>query len=276
MIPKNLHLIWIQGKDALRPLDKKNLVALERLNPDWKCIVWDNDSIDNLLKNQVPELIPMFRDPLGIIQPGRHEINPLATKSDIGRWVIMYVFGGAYLDMDVECVSSLTDILLDIPKGKPHMLAYGNSFVGIAGQMFMATPKHPILKQAVEFCKESQSQLEVGHCLTRAVHECPLATLKEISFCLPRQDLSMYHCGVSSKCMIPIRPESSDSIDRKMYGIWCQKKESLSILSLIFLVVAGILLVILYKKSRFYNDEVDYSTCEKKSNQYICDLKGNT
>ena len=63
MIPRYLHLIWIQSRDALPPSDLQNVKALERLNPDWICTIWDDQSITKLLEVEFPDWLPLYQDP---------------------------------------------------------------------------------------------------------------------------------------------------------------------------------------------------------------------
>lgn len=245
----------------------KNQSALERLNPNWESRVWDYTQIRILLETHFPTLLPMFENPTRVLHPAIYRINPRATQSDIGRWVIMYLYGGAYLDMDVECIAPLDDIM--VPMGKPHMLAYGYQFLKVSGQMFMATPQHPILTQAIQICQEANTPLDVGNSLTRAFQQCPLSFLNQYTYIFRNQDVSVHHCGVANKCMIPIKPDSSNQIGRKFLLLWCRKRHTVLLLMFLVIIVLFVLFAIIYRPN------VDYNTCRVNIplQQLVCDLK---
>lgn len=94
-IPKIIHQIWI-GKKYRRP--EKWMNTWPAMNPDWDYRVWTDDNLHKLLPLRA--------------QTAFDAMPHLAGKADILRYEILHRFGGVYIDADTECVSPLTDDLL--------------------------------------------------------------------------------------------------------------------------------------------------------------------
>ncbi len=104
-IPKIIHQIWIQGYDYLPEKLKNKHNLIKKFNPNYQVILWDNVMIDSLLYkypniHNVYNNIPNFT--------GKVKINP--SKSDIARLLILYEFGGFYIDIDYYCPKSLDEL----------------------------------------------------------------------------------------------------------------------------------------------------------------------
>lgn len=91
MIPKILHQAWI-GEIDVPPDLKKWSEDLGKLNPDWRHIVWNNETTENLSKELPPlayEKYKMWIDK-----------KAWALALDILRYYMVYKFGGIWMDMD--------------------------------------------------------------------------------------------------------------------------------------------------------------------------------
>lgn len=92
-IPKKIHQIWI----GPRPLPKKYINWMKtwkEINPDWEYFLWDDKKIKSLnFKNQ-----DLFENSSNV-----------GFKSDIARYEILNIFGGLYVDTDLECIKNIPD-----------------------------------------------------------------------------------------------------------------------------------------------------------------------
>lgn len=139
MIPKLIHHIWLQGQSSV----PENLRALQKeciaINHNAQFVLWDAPTIEELIMATFPDLLPLFRKP-----------RPHAQQSDIGRYVILYVFGGVYLDMDYQCYKSI-GLLLDnpgvdlfyVPFTDPGGTRIMNAIIG-------CKQGHPLLRLVIE------------------------------------------------------------------------------------------------------------------------------
>lgn len=134
MIPKIIHQIWIQGIDQMPADLKEQHNNCKVINSEFKYYFWDEIKIRKLLNKEFPDEYLALYDSL---------ILP-AQKSDLARYVILYMYGGIYLDMDMVCRKNLEDFL----KFKLFFTTdifnnlYKRYLIGIIG----STKKHPIFK----------------------------------------------------------------------------------------------------------------------------------
>jgi len=94
MIPKIVHVTW-KTRDIVNsssPIIKYGLRNLIDLNPDWKVHIYEDNEIDEYLKNILDS------NDYKLIQD-KH----IVQKSDIWRLFKMYTEGGMYMDLDRLC-----------------------------------------------------------------------------------------------------------------------------------------------------------------------------
>lgn len=231
-IPKIIHHIWIQGQENLPKKESQTINDIINLNPSWQHILWDDVSIRKLL-NSYPELLNKYNDVDKL--PSSYDINNYASMSDIARWVILYEQGGCYMDVDVECITSLDSIVKNVPNKIP-MIAIGLLKPGIySSQFILSTVKAPTWLKVFENVINATTKEELGESMSKTLET------DTNNYILDKSDLSMYHCGVTSKCMIPIAVGASkNSIVRKIYAFWCLNKETIFLI----LVLSVIILII--------------------------------
>ncbi|NRA73658.1 MAG: hypothetical protein HRU36_02815 [Rickettsiales bacterium] len=98
-IPKIIHRIWIGS----RPFPKKYKKAVEsckKLHPDWQFITWTNKDIENIL-NINPKYKWLFNE---------HNFFYNGQK-DILEYLILYKYGGIYLDADIYCLKNMDELV---------------------------------------------------------------------------------------------------------------------------------------------------------------------
>ena len=94
-IPKIIHLVWF-GKKPYPPLAQRCIESWQRNLPEYKIMVWNEDSFD-----------------LGCCEYVRqaHAQGKWAFVSDYVRLWALYKYGGIYLDTDVELCGPLDHFL---------------------------------------------------------------------------------------------------------------------------------------------------------------------
>ena len=137
MIPKIIHQIWIGEKTP----PTNHMDTWKNMNPEFEYIRWSEKEIIKRglrieCQNRIDEMI---------------EIN---GKADIIRWEILYKYGGVFLDADSICVEPIDDVLMNCNffAGWEHEeLRKGLIATGTMG----FPPKHPLIKQAIDWIKEN-------------------------------------------------------------------------------------------------------------------------
>jgi mannosyltransferase OCH1-like enzyme len=95
MIPKIIHQIWIQGRDKVPDRLKKMMETCHYSG--YQYYLWDDKMIMELLHHYGDkELIKIY-------QVQEHK----AGQADIARYLILYYYGGFYIDADYVCQKKL-------------------------------------------------------------------------------------------------------------------------------------------------------------------------
>ena len=159
-IPKKAHLIWIQGADKVPAEYLKNLDASIALNPDWQFYIWDDASIRKLLTSLGQQYLDKY-----------DSFKILHQSIDYARYAIIHGVGGLSIDFDAKAVKSFNsipyiqekDFIVGYsPLDKVGNIAQGNERRAINNSVIIASPKHPILKEVLDYintldCKLGQS-----------------------------------------------------------------------------------------------------------------------
>jgi len=102
MIPKIIHQIWIGPKKLPDIWINTFRIDYINKNPEYQYILWNENNIDQLFVD-----FPIYR----MI----YELeNEYCGKADILRYLILYIYGGIYIDADVAWINEKSfDILLE-------------------------------------------------------------------------------------------------------------------------------------------------------------------
>lgn len=136
-IPKIIHLLCKDKEDPLPCLNR-----MKKLHPDWKIVLYTDAEMHELVQSYFPDLSDtFFRFPLKI------------QRLDIFRVLVVYLYGGFYLDMDVYCNKPIAPLLLhSIVLGEEKTLSpvemnlpHHKFALRIANYMFGSIPEHTFL-----------------------------------------------------------------------------------------------------------------------------------
>ena len=103
MIPKIIHQIYFDlhnKKIEDIPLFKTSSERIQKLNPDYKYILWSEKKCSDLVKKEFPEYYDFYKSM-------RYKIQQI----DYMRFVLLYVYGGIYVDLDLIPIRKLDSIL---------------------------------------------------------------------------------------------------------------------------------------------------------------------
>ncbi|MFY9825023.1 MAG: glycosyltransferase [Thermoanaerobaculia bacterium] len=139
-IPRIVHQIWIQGEGAMPRRYRRWAESWRALHPDWEYVLWDDAALRRLLGEHLPELLALYE---------RHQ--DFAERSDLGRYAVLHVHGGLYVDVDTRCVRPL-DPLLQAGDARFLVALYKNlaskrpndPFERIANSLIACVPRHPL------------------------------------------------------------------------------------------------------------------------------------
>jgi mannosyltransferase OCH1-like enzyme len=131
IIPKIVHHTW---KDANIPEKwKHSYQSCVEKYPEYEFMLWTDEESDKFIKENYNWLYSTYVSYWYPIQ-----------RADAIRYLVLYHFGGIYLDLDIGCRDrSLDDLRIFpaiIPKTKP---------IGYSNDMLAAHPKHPFFEQLI-------------------------------------------------------------------------------------------------------------------------------
>ena len=151
-IPKIIHQIWFQGKDKIPEKYHKNIESIKNHYKTWTYILWTDESIRQLLNEEELKLY--------------NEYKYMHQKIDFSKYVILYKYGGMYIDIDALSIKPI-DPLLEQYKDKDLIISATNTdYVAaiilcskpkcINNGIIISTPNHYILKKIIEYCLQNK------------------------------------------------------------------------------------------------------------------------
>lgn len=148
-IPKIIHQIWLQGEDVIPEKFLPYIDKIKKFHPTWEYMLWDNVSIINLLrKNEI--WIETY-----------YKLRYLHQKVDYARYIILYEYGGIYIDMDVKIVKKLDTLFekyndYELIVSKVNLnhfesMVYCGRKICINNGIIIAKPKNSVLNKIIEY-----------------------------------------------------------------------------------------------------------------------------
>lgn len=142
-IPKIIWQTWTDPycttEDKLHPIVREQLNKTRSLNPTYEHRLLMGDDLDNFVHTE-------FKDEPDIIEC-YDRINIIVSKVDLWRYLVLYKYGGVYLDMDSAINRSLDEFIK--PTDNAILTAEGNK-IRIVQWALIFSPKHPILKYVID------------------------------------------------------------------------------------------------------------------------------
>jgi len=150
-IPKMIHQMYGLFGDKTPPAYLRgSLDSFRRKNPSYTHILWGPLDVQDFVKEYFPSLFPIFE-----------RMSLPVLKADLVRYLLVYIFGGIYSDIDTKClkpidtwadghtnVSIIVGIEVDAA-GMPDWQKHWGRQLQFSQWTFAATPLHPVLSTTV-------------------------------------------------------------------------------------------------------------------------------
>lgn len=102
-LPRVIHHTW--RHEHLHPLLRRCVDSFRKWNPDWTLRFWTDEDCERFIAEELPDFLPTYLGyPRGIL------------RADLFRVAVLYVHGGVYADLDMECLRPL-DVLVRAATG---------------------------------------------------------------------------------------------------------------------------------------------------------------
>ncbi len=109
-LPKKIHFTCKNKNDIKNPVWNSCLSKFYKMYSDYEIIIHDNSDIYNIVEKHFPQYLEQIK-----------KISVGAVLADIFRYLILYLEGGIYSDLDCEPIKHI-DMLLD----KDYQYFHGN------------------------------------------------------------------------------------------------------------------------------------------------------
>lgn len=134
MIPKIIHQTW---KTKEIPEEWQEAVnSCKKINKNFKYILWTDVTMDDFVKKYYPSFYKVYKS-------YTHQIQ----RCDAFRYLVLYKYGGVYLDMDIICNKNLNN-LLHYDLVLAHDINFNTS--NLMNSFFMVIPQHPFFKFCID------------------------------------------------------------------------------------------------------------------------------
>jgi hypothetical protein len=104
-------------------------------NPEYEYRFFDDDAIIDFISNDFPDYLEAYK-----------KIKYGASKADLWRYLIMYKYGGVYVDMDCRCINPFRQ-WIDPGAKYVTQLGINNDF---CQWMIISVPENPIFLKAAQ------------------------------------------------------------------------------------------------------------------------------
>jgi mannosyltransferase OCH1-like enzyme len=130
------HFIWFQGP----PPEKyhKSIADFQNKNPQFKIMIWDEK-----------KLIPLLNTS-DLFKAAESKCKFMIQKIDLYKFIILYHFGGIYLDIDIDVEKPFSDDFLN--KVMSHEMVFSKI-------QFMSFIPIQIVNNGIIFAKKGSSQI---------------------------------------------------------------------------------------------------------------------
>lgn len=143
MIPKIIHQTW-KTKDI--PDEWKDAVeSCKKIHKGFKHMLWTHETMDKFVKKHYSNFYKTYKSYEYDIQ-----------RCDAFRFLVLYKYGGIYLDMDIVCNKQLNKLLhYDIVLARSYNVEtyFSNAF-------FMVVPNHPFFKYCIDHLSENMNNYQ--------------------------------------------------------------------------------------------------------------------
>ena len=152
-IPPIIHFIWLGS--PLTAQAERAIASWKKYHPSWKTEVWTDERVRDFPWTK-ERLYKLFQ-----------EAGTWAEKADILRLDILYQFGGIYSDVDVICLRSFHDLVIqDITFFSCFELNYTSRHYGapfFVGTAVMGSSKgSAVIKYCLDHCQSESEAPRAG------------------------------------------------------------------------------------------------------------------
>lgn len=132
----------------------ENVKSCVHLNPLWTYYFWTENTVRNLVAERHPYLLQIWDN-----------YESRDDRADVTRYVVLYEFGGIFIDMDFQCLRPLDRVTIKysciFPPQPFEQSVFGNHVpFSLTNAVILCRPKHPFLQQILRNLLRSRVFIE--------------------------------------------------------------------------------------------------------------------
>jgi mannosyltransferase OCH1-like enzyme len=152
--PKRIHQIWFQGCSSMQvPVYRGNMSNWKLLNPEWDYTCYSDKELSSVCYGYSKAAGKVY-----------DSLESLHEKVDFSRYVILYTFGGSYIDMDCAPLRKLDhsvhikEFLEKCSSDQDSLLLCKLDFTSIESFLWLGT--ETMLNNAVIMCTKENKAMK--------------------------------------------------------------------------------------------------------------------
>ncbi|XP_045192088.2 uncharacterized protein LOC123548677 [Mercenaria mercenaria] len=102
-------------------------------------ILWNESAVIDLITKEHQGILTLY-------QSYGHWVQ----RIDVAKYVILYHYGGWYIDLDISCKQSLFGLAEDMANTNKSVVMYAEENARVATDFFGITPRHPFMKSVLD------------------------------------------------------------------------------------------------------------------------------
>lgn len=158
--PKNIFQVWYQGCDKISKKEfLTNIENWKLLNPDWNYYCLDDTTLSKACKEFSDECYQLYQS-----------CSTMHMKIDLARYVLIYLYGGIYLDIDayilrpLKSSTILNNLIKTYEENDTHVIGLSTLKINqlesflivqknkmVNNAIMISSPKNPVLKRYIEY-----------------------------------------------------------------------------------------------------------------------------
>ncbi|CEL97145.1 unnamed protein product [Vitrella brassicaformis CCMP3155] len=134
-IPRQVFLTT-KDKATMRTWERKNIKKCKSVNPGWAFNLYNDTEINDYVQERFPEMMDVW----GFF---RNSVE----KTDFWRYLIVYDYGGLYMDTDIDCRRPIDELIVNKSiRGLVGLenVQEGDDVVQFAQYSFAFAPRHVV------------------------------------------------------------------------------------------------------------------------------------
>ncbi|KAL4225005.1 hypothetical protein ACF0H5_015700 [Mactra antiquata] len=151
-IPNIMHQIYAFKDPELQEEHRLKREKWIKMHPNFTHKLWSADDVLKLIKTEYPFLYRNYMSYHRWIQ-----------RSDVARYIVLYHYGGWYVDLDVTCLKSIDSLSALSYKSNQRVVLHETFPAGPSNDFIGVTPRHPFIRSLLNHLPTSNKWFVFPH-----------------------------------------------------------------------------------------------------------------